>query len=92
MRKQILISSLIVLLILGIGCWSYENPFPNMHVPVGWLAFCLISAGIGVVQAVTAGILLMMPCHVQFPTQLLRSGLFWLLIGGSVCAAPFLFS
>jgi hypothetical protein len=34
----------------------------------------------------------MIRTHVPLATQLLRSGVFWLLIGGSVCAAPFLFS
>jgi hypothetical protein len=92
MRKQVLLASLIALLVLGLGCWAYEDAFPNRHVPVGWLAFCLVSAGAGAVQAITAGILLMTPRKVPLATQLLRSGLFWLLIGGSVCAAPFLFS
>jgi hypothetical protein len=92
MSRRFLISSLIALLVLGIGCWAYEDAFPNRHVPVGWLAFCLVSAGAGAVQAITTGILLMIRTHVPLATQLLRSGVFWLLIGGSVCAAPFLFS
>lgn len=92
MSRAFLFSSLAGLLILGIGCWAYEGAFPNRHVPVGWLAFCLVSAGAGAVQAITAGILLMIRRHVPLAMQLLRSGLIWLLIGGSVCAAPFLFS
>lgn len=92
MSRTFLISSLAGLLVVGIGCWAYEDTYPNRHVPVGWLAFCLVSAGAGAVQAVAAGILLMIHCHVSFATQLLRSGLLWLLIGGGGCAAPFLFS
>ncbi|MCC7502366.1 MAG: hypothetical protein IT229_07535 [Flavobacteriales bacterium] len=92
MKRPFLITSVIGILLLGVSCLAYGEAFPNSHVPVGWLAFCLVSAGAGAVQAITAGILLMIPRHVPFATQLLRSGLVWLLIGGSVCAAPFLFS
>lgn len=92
MSKHGLIFSLIALLLLGVGCWIFEDAFPNRHVPVGWLAFCLVSAGVEAVQAITAGILLMIPRHVAFATQLLRSGLFWRLIGGGSCATPFQFS
>ncbi len=92
MNKHGLIASLLGLLVLGIGCWAYEDAFPSRHFPIGWFAFCSISIGLGGIQAITGWILLMVPRHVSFATQLLRSGLLWLLIGGSVCAAPFLFT
>lgn len=92
MSRTFLISSLAGLLVLGIGCWAYEDAFPNRHFPVGWFAFCSISLGLGGIQAITGWILLIFQRHVSIASQLLRSGLVWLLIGGSLCAAPFLFT
>lgn len=93
MKRTFLVASLISLLVLGIGCWAYGETMPrNSIFSIGWLTFCWVSAALGVSQILLATALLLLKRAEPLRWQVFLSGLLWLLIGGSVCAVPFLFS
>jgi hypothetical protein len=92
MNRTVLISSLIALLVLGIGCWAYGEMMPrNSIFSIGWLTFCWVSAALGVIQILLATALLLLKRAEPLRWQVFLSGLLWLLIGGAVCGLPTLF-
>jgi hypothetical protein len=92
MNRTVLISSLIALLVLGIGCWAYGETMPrNSIFSIGWLTFCWVSAALGVIQILLATALLLLKRAEPLCWQVFLSGLLWLLICGAVCGLPILF-